>query len=104
MRPRSRHTPVKGDYVGCTSLSNYQKCPDGDRQTLKRKIIGFHKDEHADWVADLECGHQQHVRHNPPWMVRSWIETPEGRGSRIGVELDCQRCDEMNNRGGVRPE
>lgn len=60
---------------------------------MKRKIIGFHRDEHEDWVADLECGHQQHVRHKPPWMDRQWIETLEGRKSRIGVELDCKHCD-----------
>jgi len=32
-----------------------------------RKIVDFHLDENLDWVAELECGHQQHVRHNPPW-------------------------------------
>ena len=30
-----------------------------------RKIVDFHLDENLDWVAELECGHQQHVRHNP---------------------------------------
>jgi hypothetical protein len=37
---------------------------------MQRKIIGFHQDEEQDWVADLECGHQQHVRHTPPWLNR----------------------------------
>jgi hypothetical protein len=23
-----------------------------------------------DWVADLVCGHQQHIRHMPPWRHR----------------------------------
>lgn len=27
-----------------------------------RKIVGFQLDEKLDWVAKLECGHQQHVR------------------------------------------
>jgi hypothetical protein len=31
-----------------------------------RKIVGFHRDDLGDWVADLECGHAQHLRHNPP--------------------------------------
>jgi hypothetical protein len=31
-----------------------------------RKIVDFHLDENLDWVAELECGHQQHVRHNDP--------------------------------------
>lgn len=79
-----------------TSLSNYRRFCSGERWTLKQKIIAFHKDEQGEWVADLECGHRQHVRHKPPWMVRPWIETHEGRESRIGVELDCKRCDELN--------
>lgn len=62
---------------------------------MKQKVTGFHKDEENHWVADLECGHGQHVRHDPPWMERPWTQTPEGRNSRLGVELDCVRCDEM---------
>lgn len=61
---------------------------------MKRKIIGFHQDERHDWVADLECGHTQHVRHNPPWMNRPWVVTPEGREGFLGFELDCRKCDE----------
>jgi hypothetical protein len=68
-----------------------------ERPSLKRKIIDFHKDEHDDWVADLECGHKQHVRHNPPWQDRPWIVTPEGRMTRIGAELDCKHCDEQES-------
>jgi len=33
----------------------------------KRAINDFHLNHHVDWVAELECGHTQHVRHNPPW-------------------------------------
>ena len=57
-----------------------------------RRIIGFHQDEEQHWVADLECGHTQHVRHDPPWQVREWVTTPEGRASRIGTELECVKC------------
>ena len=59
---------------------------------LARRIIGFHQDEEQHWVADLECGHTQHVRHDPPWQVREWVTTPEGRASRIGTELECVKC------------
>jgi hypothetical protein len=38
-----------------------------------QKIVDFHMDESRDWVAELECGHQQHVRHNPPWTHRHWV-------------------------------
>jgi len=57
-----------------------------------RKIAGFHQDDAGDWVADLECGHTQYVRHNPPWQSRPWVTTPEGRASRIGTELPCAKC------------
>lgn len=61
---------------------------------MNQKITGFHLDAEEHWVADLECGHRQHMRHTPPWMVRPWVLTEEGRRSRLGVELDCKRCDE----------
>jgi hypothetical protein len=61
---------------------------------MKQKITGFHLDSAAHWVADLECGHQQHMRHDPPWMERPWVLTEEGRRSRLGVQLECKRCDE----------
>lgn len=57
-----------------------------------RAIIGFHTDEEGHWVADLECGHTQHVRHDPPWQVRAWVTTAEGRASRIGTTLECVKC------------
>jgi Protein of unknown function (DUF3565) len=64
-----------------------------------RKITGFHQDEQGHWVADLECGHTQHARHNPPWTVREWVTTPEGRRSRLGTILECKKCEE----GDVQP-
>ncbi len=60
---------------------------------MQRKIIGFHLDEFNDWVADLECGHTQHVRHNPPWMMRPWVIKDEGRQAKLGTELNCKDCD-----------
>jgi hypothetical protein len=61
---------------------------------MQRKIIGFHQDAAQDWVADLACGHQQHVRHAPPWLNRPWVLSPEGRRSRIGYCLDCKSCEQ----------
>lgn len=63
---------------------------------MKRKITGFQMDEQGDWRADLECGHRQHVRHNPPLVSRPWVLTEEGRASRLGFELDCKHCDEAD--------
>lgn len=59
----------------------------------EQKIVGFHMDENQDWIADLECGHTQHVRHNPPWTLRPWVLTDEGRASHLGHELNCIKCD-----------
>lgn len=60
----------------------------------QRKIVGFHQDEHGDWVADLACGHTQHVRHRPPWELRSWVTTEDGRRAHLGLVLQCRKCDE----------
>ena len=61
---------------------------------MKQKIVGYHKDEEGDWVADLACGHMQHVRHNPPWTNRPWVISKEGREQHLGAELECKNCDE----------
>ena len=61
--------------------------------SMQKSIIGFHQDEHQDWVAELECGHFQHVRHKPPWTNRSWVISSQGRGSKLGHALNCKKCD-----------
>ena len=61
---------------------------------MKQPITGFHSDEHGDWVAELACSHRQHVRHNPPWQLRPWVTTKEGRQSMVGHLLDCKKCDQ----------
>jgi hypothetical protein len=35
------------------------------------------------------------VRHDPPWQVRPWIRTQEGRAAMVGTNLDCWRCAEQ---------
>lgn len=60
----------------------------------EQKIIGFHQDEAEDWVADLACGHTQHVRHRPPWELRPWVTTEAGRVAHLGCILHCKKCDE----------
>jgi hypothetical protein len=58
-----------------------------------RRIVGYHTDAENHWVADLECGHMQHVRHEPPLMQRRWVLTESGRQSHIGTTLNCLLCD-----------
>ena len=62
---------------------------------MKRTIVGFRLDEEDHWVAELDCGHGWHVRHQPPFVERPWVASEDGRRSRLGSELDCVRCDRM---------
>ena len=70
---------------------------------MNRKIVGFHQDEEQHWVAELECGHNQHVRHNPPWTIRPWVITPEGRTTALGQTLACRKCDEAMSAESPEP-
>ncbi len=62
---------------------------------MRREIVGFHQDEAGDWVAELECGHGYHVRHQPPFQDRAWVLGEKGRQEHIGVEVECVRCEGM---------
>lgn len=66
----------------------------GSQSILLQKISGYHLDHENHWVAELECGHAQHVRHDPPWTTREWVTSTNGRASKIGTALNCVRCDE----------
>lgn len=68
---------------------------------MQRTIIAFEQDDAGDWRAVLECGHRQHVRHQPPLVSRPWVLTPEGRASRIGHALNCVKCDADGSRDGA---
>lgn len=61
---------------------------------MKQSIVAYHKDDESHWVAELGCGHFQHVRHNPPMISHPWVLTAEGRNSMLGYELECKKCDD----------
>ncbi|EXB26744.1 hypothetical protein J537_1430 [Acinetobacter baumannii 1437282] len=63
---------------------------------MQQAILSFHLDEEGHYVADLACGHGQHVRHDPPWQNRPWVLTKQGRKEKLGVMLECKKCDEIN--------
>jgi uncharacterized protein DUF3565 len=67
---------------------------------LDRRIVGFHQDDEGHWVAELECGHNQHVRHQPPWQERPWVVTEAGRTGRLGTTLSCRLCGDGEDRNG----
>ncbi|REL35036.1 DUF3565 domain-containing protein [Thalassotalea euphylliae] len=62
---------------------------------MQQPIVGYHQDEDLHWVARLACGHNQHVRHQPPWTVREWVTTEQGRASKLGFSLFCVKCVEQ---------
>jgi hypothetical protein len=65
---------------------------------MQQRVIDFYQDEQSHWAARLDCGHSQHVRHDPPWMLREWVTNEEGRAARIGSWMECKRCDEEDSR------
>lgn len=62
---------------------------------MKRRIMGFYEDTEGHFVAMLECGHEQHVRHKPPFIERPWVATEEGRRAKIGEFAKCRACDDQ---------
>ncbi|MFT4928589.1 MAG: hypothetical protein ACI8WB_004708 [Phenylobacterium sp.] len=61
---------------------------------MLKAIKDYHLDEENHWVAELDCGHFQHVRHNPPWTNRRWTQTESDRLSMVGHELNCVKCEQ----------
>ena len=59
---------------------------------MERRIVGYQTDDEGHWVAELDCGHTQHLRHTPPWQSRPWVITPEGRAEHLGTVLLCGKC------------
>jgi tellurite resistance-related uncharacterized protein len=62
---------------------------------MQTTIIGFHRDEDGDWVAELACEHRQHMRHRPPWEERPWVTVDEGRQQKVDQAIDCALCDQI---------
>lgn len=60
---------------------------------MQQRIVGFHQDRESHWVADLECGHSQHIRHDPPYANRKWILSAYERKKRIGILRECKECE-----------
>ena len=69
---------------------------------MRRTIVGFHPDELGDWVAELDCLHGQHVRHDPPLWPRPWVLTTAERDAKVGTALDCPLCDRAELPEGLR--
>jgi tellurite methyltransferase len=70
---------------------------------LHRSIIGFHQDFEQHWVAELDCGHCQHTRHEPPFFPHPWVTTELGRSEHLGQLLNCVLCDRQEIPAGYAP-
>jgi uncharacterized protein (DUF488 family) len=55
-------------------------------------IVGYHQDAEKHWVAELSCGHQQHVRHRPPFVERPWVLSKAGRAAKLAHAILCAEC------------
>lgn len=69
---------------------------------MHRQITGFHFDEEQRRVAEPGCGHDRHVRHEPPWASRSRVVTEAGRARMLGTVLDCRLCDSAASPASTR--
>ncbi|WP_437881458.1 DUF3565 domain-containing protein [Pseudomonas sp. LRF_L74] len=64
-----------------------------DQKPDRRVVVtGFRQDEDGFWIAELSCGHTQHLRHQPPWQNRAWVLDPAQRQARIGTPFECGWC------------
>ncbi len=68
---------------------------------MRRRIVRFHQDDEGEWVAELDCRHNQHVRHRPPFQQRPWVTDEATRAEHIGTPLDCPLCDRAELPGGL---
>ncbi|WP_417660387.1 DUF3565 domain-containing protein [Pseudomonas sp.] len=66
--------------------------PDGRTGSIPVYLLDFRQDEDGHWVAILSCGHTQHLRHEPPWQNRQWVQSPELRRAQLGQPFDCGWC------------
>lgn len=69
---------------------------------MERSIVGFHQDPEGNWVSELDCGHNQHLYHRPPFQVRPWVLEEESRRSHLGTPIDCPLCDRAELPEGLR--
>lgn len=60
---------------------------------MLREIVNFHLDGDGDWVAEMSCFHNRHIRHDPPFKEAAWVLNAAGRDARIGSESECLLCD-----------
>lgn len=61
---------------------------------MQQSIVSFHKDDKDHWIAEIECGHFQHMRHNPPIVIFLWVLSEQGRESMLRYKLEYNNFEE----------
>nr|WP_312601777.1 MULTISPECIES: DUF3565 domain-containing protein [Pseudomonas] len=82
MNKMNERSSVRGNRPDCD--------PPPSKQTSV--ILDFYQDEEGHWVVLLNCGHSQHLRHDPPWQTRTWVTDEAQRLKHIGQSFPCGWC------------
>jgi len=53
---------------------------------MHHTITGYFQNDAKQWVARLDCGHDQTLIHNPPVTNNAWVLTQMGRDDKIGTK------------------
>lgn len=83
------------------SKDNLATLPKQRMDVMEQRIEDYRCDEEGHWVALLDCGHPQHLRHKAPFENRPWVLTAEGREANKGAILNCVRCDAFEHPEGL---
>lgn len=68
------------------------------------RIITSWRREAADVVVlRLDCGHDRHVHHRPPWSSHAWATDDAATEARVGHPIECLRCGQRLLPDDARP-
>lgn len=59
---------------------------------MHQAITGYSQDDEGHWMAKLDCGHHEQMRHDLPKANNAWVLTKAGRDDKVGVVLICSNC------------
>jgi hypothetical protein len=57
---------------------------------MHHAISDYFQSKAGNWVAKLDCEHEQELKHDPPAANNAWVLTQAGRGDKMGVLLVCK--------------
>jgi len=59
---------------------------------VSRTIASHRKDDAGTRVLGLDCGHERHVRHSPPWSHYPWALDDAACDRKLGESIECAHC------------